>query len=277
MKCSKTDCGKDLPAGTKFCGDCGGAAAEVMAKCVGCTKDQPSGNKFCAECGETLAKTADAAEYESYMQQLEGLAQTNADLPAGVEPGKIEGKTVAEVLGKAAAGKTVDGKPAGEGKEGDGAVDALPFLEELLGGSASASAMLKAIGAEIRQVRKDQGLLAGAELVRMRKQKELGEDVRLLKAEVESWGNRGTGRRAIVNTHDKRSDKENPVEDKSPRGPELMAKAAAAVRQKKLEGKDLVRLETLTNRGHSLNEIIAAPGFEDLGTRVSDAIAAVTH
>ena len=55
-------CGKEYPAGTKFCAECGGKIEEkkpvIVQKeeapkfvCSGCGKEYPAGTKFCAECG----------------------------------------------------------------------------------------------------------------------------------------------------------------------------------------------------------------------------------
>ena len=55
-------CGKEYPAGTKFCSECGGKIEEkkpvIVQKeeapkfvCTGCGKEYPAGTKFCSECG----------------------------------------------------------------------------------------------------------------------------------------------------------------------------------------------------------------------------------
>ena len=57
-----TGCGKEYPAGTKFCSECGGKVEEkkpVIVRentaskyvCTGCGKEYPAGTKFCSECG----------------------------------------------------------------------------------------------------------------------------------------------------------------------------------------------------------------------------------
>src|SRR5438067_1276052 len=44
-------CGKENPAGQKFCGDCGAALAAV---CPSCGSSNQPGQRFCGECGESL-------------------------------------------------------------------------------------------------------------------------------------------------------------------------------------------------------------------------------
>src|SRR5262249_27469532 len=51
-------CGRDNPAGQKFCGECG---ARLAAVCAGCGAANPPGQKFCGECGRALAAAAPAA------------------------------------------------------------------------------------------------------------------------------------------------------------------------------------------------------------------------
>jgi class 3 adenylate cyclase len=53
LNCAK--CGHGNPAGTKFCGECGGRLATA---CVTCGAPNPPGNKFCGECGASLAAAA---------------------------------------------------------------------------------------------------------------------------------------------------------------------------------------------------------------------------
>jgi len=47
--CSK--CGQPVPAGVKFCGNCGTPAGPKTVPCVKCEKPIPEGTKFCPECG----------------------------------------------------------------------------------------------------------------------------------------------------------------------------------------------------------------------------------
>jgi large subunit ribosomal protein L7/L12 len=60
-------CGKEYPAGTKFCAECGGKveemkpAAPVVFACTGCGKEYPAGTKFCAECGGKVEEVKPAA------------------------------------------------------------------------------------------------------------------------------------------------------------------------------------------------------------------------
>ena len=48
------NCGQQLPAGSKFCNDCGQKMA-VENKCPNCNADVVSGSKFCNNCGHKLA------------------------------------------------------------------------------------------------------------------------------------------------------------------------------------------------------------------------------
>lgn len=49
-------CGKQNPAGTKFCGDCGGKMEVAMVPCVKCGATLREGAKFCNECGSKQEK-----------------------------------------------------------------------------------------------------------------------------------------------------------------------------------------------------------------------------
>ena len=55
MKCAK--CGADVPAGAKFCAQCGGAivASAAGACCSSCGRENKPENKFCSHCGKPLA------------------------------------------------------------------------------------------------------------------------------------------------------------------------------------------------------------------------------
>ena len=66
-----TGCGKEYPAGTKFCAECGGKVEEkkpVAVKgeiapkfaCTGCGKEYPAGTKFCSECGGKIKEKSAA-------------------------------------------------------------------------------------------------------------------------------------------------------------------------------------------------------------------------
>ena len=50
------NCGKPNPAGTKFCGDCGGKMEVAMVPCVKCGATLREGAKFCNECGSSQEK-----------------------------------------------------------------------------------------------------------------------------------------------------------------------------------------------------------------------------
>lgn len=50
------NCGKPNPAGTKFCGDCGGKMEVSMVPCVKCGAKLREGAKFCNECGASQEK-----------------------------------------------------------------------------------------------------------------------------------------------------------------------------------------------------------------------------
>lgn len=49
-------CGKPNPAGTKFCGDCGGKMEVAQVPCVKCGATLREGAKFCNECGAKQEK-----------------------------------------------------------------------------------------------------------------------------------------------------------------------------------------------------------------------------
>ncbi|UCG39993.1 MAG: AAA family ATPase, partial [Acidimicrobiia bacterium] len=51
-------CSADVPAGQKFCGECGG---RVVIACPSCEATSPAGQKFCGECGTPLGDAAPAA------------------------------------------------------------------------------------------------------------------------------------------------------------------------------------------------------------------------
>ena len=50
MRCSK--CGRQSPAGKKFCGDCG---APLGNNCPKCDAENPPSQRFCGDCGTALA------------------------------------------------------------------------------------------------------------------------------------------------------------------------------------------------------------------------------
>lgn len=50
------NCGKPNPAGTRFCGDCGGKMEVAMVPCVKCGATLREGAKFCNECGAKQEK-----------------------------------------------------------------------------------------------------------------------------------------------------------------------------------------------------------------------------
>ena len=54
MRCPR--CGKENPAGQRFCGECGNALA---ALCASCGASNPPGQRFCGQCGTPLTSTAD--------------------------------------------------------------------------------------------------------------------------------------------------------------------------------------------------------------------------
>lgn len=64
-------CGKPNPAGTKFCGDCGGKMEVAMVPCVKCGATLREGAKFCNECGSKQEKIK--------------CTGCQADLPAGAK------------------------------------------------------------------------------------------------------------------------------------------------------------------------------------------------
>lgn len=45
-------CGKEIPTGTKFCGECGKPLGKT--KCPACGTENEPGMKFCGNCGEKL-------------------------------------------------------------------------------------------------------------------------------------------------------------------------------------------------------------------------------
>lgn len=52
VKCP--NCGADVPAGSKFCNNCGQKLV-AESKCPNCNADVPPGSKFCPNCGQKLA------------------------------------------------------------------------------------------------------------------------------------------------------------------------------------------------------------------------------
>ena len=53
MKCKK--CGAEVPAGMKFCGECGTAIPQII-KCASCGADIEAGMKFCGNCGAPVSQ-----------------------------------------------------------------------------------------------------------------------------------------------------------------------------------------------------------------------------
>ncbi|HLJ69560.1 MAG TPA: tetratricopeptide repeat protein [Chloroflexota bacterium] len=47
-------CGRSIPAGKRFCGDCG---AELSRICAACGAENPADKRFCGDCGTSLAAT----------------------------------------------------------------------------------------------------------------------------------------------------------------------------------------------------------------------------
>ena len=67
-------CGKEYPAGTKFCAECGGKIEEKKSVidqkekapkfiCSGCGKEYPVGTKFCTECGGKIEEVKPAIPF----------------------------------------------------------------------------------------------------------------------------------------------------------------------------------------------------------------------
>jgi membrane protease subunit (stomatin/prohibitin family) len=57
MPCPR--CQAPVPAGARFCGNCGAAAAAMVA-CPKCQAQTPAGSKFCGSCGAPMAQAAAA-------------------------------------------------------------------------------------------------------------------------------------------------------------------------------------------------------------------------
>jgi class 3 adenylate cyclase/tetratricopeptide (TPR) repeat protein len=56
MRCAS--CGSEIPAGKKFCGDCG---AQISNRCPKCRTENPPGQRFCGDCGAALGAAVPAA------------------------------------------------------------------------------------------------------------------------------------------------------------------------------------------------------------------------
>ena len=73
-----TGCGKEYPAGTKFCSECGGKVEEVkpvapvVFACTGCGKEYPAGTKFCSECGGKVTAKGESEKEKSETVSFEG-------------------------------------------------------------------------------------------------------------------------------------------------------------------------------------------------------------
>jgi len=46
-----TSCGAEIPAGMRFCGQCGTPVSTGPAVCKQCGAELPEGMKFCGRCG----------------------------------------------------------------------------------------------------------------------------------------------------------------------------------------------------------------------------------
>ena len=57
-------CGKEIPEGSKFCGECGKPlqqeAGGALLKCSKCGNENPEGTKFCTGCGTPLGRFSEA-------------------------------------------------------------------------------------------------------------------------------------------------------------------------------------------------------------------------
>jgi membrane protease subunit (stomatin/prohibitin family) len=51
-------CGHGVPAGSKFCAECGASTAPATTPCPACSKPVTVGTKFCAECGHNMQTPA---------------------------------------------------------------------------------------------------------------------------------------------------------------------------------------------------------------------------
>lgn len=76
-------CGNENPDGTRFCGQCGTAAAATWA-CGSCGNENPAGTRFCGHCGSPAAATAAVpAPPEAPPEAPTGLTEALRTLVAG--------------------------------------------------------------------------------------------------------------------------------------------------------------------------------------------------
>jgi len=104
MRCSK--CNSRIPAGSKFCVDCG-EPADTVIKCRECLQDTPSDSKFCSNCGATVMPdgsfandvTSDSLLIKKVVpEKLDGLSEQLARVPYGFFALLVSNGQVVEIV-----------------------------------------------------------------------------------------------------------------------------------------------------------------------------------
>lgn len=259
LKCAN---GHEMVKGSKFCGECGGKAADEAAQCGACSAEMVKSAKFCPECG---TKTGAAEpQLDQVLEEMGAFAKARIErekelelLPI-IEEGDVDHSAVEKILAKAAV-------PNEQGN-----LDAGPIVEALLK-SVNTALMQARTFAEhdntwMQHLADGQGKLVKATIALVGAFK---SEIAMLKSEIAALSNASRGRRtgqAVIETLPKREPAggaDNREEGKKDprlqlRGPDLFAKAELGWRRDP-EALSLVetgRLESYTTgMNQSLEEI----------------------
>lgn len=252
----------------KFCGDCGGKAAEPEhATCGGCSGQMLKAQKFCSDCGTAAGPLegdleAAATEVGAFLKARDAIAKDLETLPTVEDDGTDVATMLKSIL------------PTPDANTGDEPMDALPVVGAFLKAQNLLAARLdKYAGHIVRQGAQD---AAGTALLLKAMGTVLGA-VKGLREEVAELKGTPRGRKAVTvhaahNGAGKTS--ELGIADVEPRPLMLKAQAARAANPSCLSLEDIGSLETYSNMGFGLARI----GEEDaaLAIRVDSALKSTT-
>lgn len=221
---------------------------EPLAKavCGGCNTEQVATHKHCCECGGTLAK---ATDIDAALGVLRDFAKARQALAADPEPkaesaaGDPPGQEI--LLTKAAA---IDDE-----SETDSAI-----VGAILAGQNQTATLVKAIADHVRQILKDDGVVAKAMADAIGG---IRDEVSTMRGAIEAWANAPARSRAATVVPFAKSiatPTSAGQQDDSPKG-DLLVKAAINAEVKGLAGSgDATLTQMYVNRGLSLAGIAEA-------------------
>lgn len=239
--------GHVIAKGQRFCGECGGKAAEAdAATCTSCRGTIAKAAKFCSDCGTPTA--AEEPALDEALEAINAFAKAQAAIQADlaslpeVDESIVDAGEVEALLKSATL----------RDNEGNEAVDATPVVTELLKSTNHLSAQQR-LYAEHQQKVNDH-LVAGAALL-VKATAAMGRAFREFREEVQGWGAAPRGRKAATVPPEVLAKAMTGTEDIGvtdiPAG-ELMAKAATTPG---LTATEISRLEIYTNSGMGLAAI----------------------